>query len=198
MKNILTAVFVTIIALASNSFAQSPNHSETTVFNYADAAEIEGTYSQLIRSENTIAVELKTSGLMPREPYTIWWVIFNEPTACSEACDGDDIFAADGSMSLNEMAEISILFADGAMSDADGNGNFSAVLTEDRPFGQVLAGPGLTDTQNAEVHLVVRHHGDLIPELAYEQLSLGSACSDCYKQDVQFAVHQAPAALADN
>lgn len=196
MKNILTVVFVTAIALISSSFAQ--NHSETTVFNYADATEIEGTYSQLIRSENTIAMELKTNDLMPREPYTVWWVIFNEPTACSETCDGDDIFAADGSMSLNEAAEISILFADGAMSDADGNGNFSAVLTEDRPFGQVLAGPGLTATQDAEVHLVVRHHGDLIPELAYEQLSQGSACSDCYKQDVQFAIHQAPTALADN
>lgn len=196
MKTIFKAVFVAVIALASTSLAQ--HLSETTVFNYADAIEIEDTYSQLFRSENAVAMELRTSGLMPNAPYTIWWVVFNNPGACSDACDGNDIFAEDGAMSLNEAAEISILFADGAMSDAKGNGNFSAVLTQDRPFGQVLAGPGLTATQDAEIHLVVRAHGALIPELAYEQLSQGSACEDCYKKDVQFAIHLPSGAVAGN
>ena len=195
MKNTVKTL-IALITLVSLSFAQ--NLSETTVFNYADASEIEGTYSQLFRSENAVAMELRTSGLMPEAPYTVWWVIFNNPAACSDACDANDLFAEDGSLSLNEAAEISILFADGAMSDAEGNGNFSAVLTQDRPFGQVLVGPGLTATQDAEIHLVVRTHGELIPELAYGQLSQGSACTDCYKKDVQFAVHLAPQAMAAN
>ena len=196
MKNTVLITLITLTALIGISFAQSP--SETTVFNYTDATEIANTYSQLIRGETTVAMELRTSGLMPKAPYTVWWVVFNEPDACSDACDGDDIFAEDGSMSLNEAAEISILFADGAMSDGEGSGNFSAVLTEDRPFGQVLVGPGLKDAQKAEVHLVVRTHGDLNPELAYEQLSQGAACADCFKKDVQFAIHLAPGAVAGN
>ena len=101
-------------------------------------------------------------------------------------------------MSLNKAASISILFADGAMTDAEGNGNFSALLTENRPSGQVLAGPGLTNTQNAEVHLVVRAHGELVPSLAYEQLSYGKHCTDCFIEDVQFAIHLAPQALVSN
>lgn len=196
MKNKgLTAILISLIALLGLSFAQQ---SESSVFNFADATEIEDTYSQLVRSGNTVAMELKTSGLEPNAPYTVWWVVFNNPQACSDACNEDDIFGEDGKMSLNEAAEISILFADGAMSDAEGNGNFSALLTQDRPFGQVLVGPGLTDAANAEVHLVVRDHGALEPSLAYEQLSLGKHCDDCAFQDVQFTIHLAPAQMLGN
>ena len=191
---ILPAAVITLIVLLGISFAH--NRSETSVFNFADATEIAGTYSQLVRSDDTIAMELITSGLEPKAPYTTWWVVFNNPEACSDACDEDDIFGEDGKMSLNEAASISILFADGAITDAEGNGNFSALITENRPFGQVLAGPGLTDAQNAEVHLVVRAHGELVPSLVYEQLSYGKHCADCFKEDVQFAIHLAPQTLA--
>ncbi len=196
LPRFLFTVASTLIAFLGISFAQ--DHSETSVFNYGTAIEVEGSYSQLIRSENTIAMELRTSGLNPKMPHTAWWVIFNSPEACSGVCNADDIFGEDGKMSLNEAANISILFADGAMSDAEGNGNFSALLTQDRPFGQVLAGPGLTDTQNAEVHLVIREHGELKPDLAYEQLSLGKSCADCYKKDVQFTIHLPTQVVADN
>lgn len=195
MKNVQVLIAAVILSLVSLSFAQN---SESSVFNFADASEIEGTYSQLVRGENTIAMELKTSGLEPKAPYTVWWVVFNNPQACSDACGEDDIFGEDGNMSLNEAASISILFADGAMSDGEGNGNFSGLLTENRPFGQVAAGPGLTDTQNAEVHLVVRSHGELDASLAYEQLSYGKHCADCVFADEQFAIHLAPEALAGN
>ena len=193
---ILSATIITLITLLGISFAQ--NLSETSVFNFADKSEVSGTYSQLVRNDNTIAMELRTSNLEPKAPYTIWWVVFNNPEACSEDCDEDDIFGEDGKMSLNEAANISILFADGAMTDAEGNGNFSALLTENRPFGQVLAGPGLTDTQNAEVHLVVRSHGELVPSLVYEQLSYGKHCADCFKEDVQYAIHLATQTLVSN
>ena len=193
---ILTATIITLIAFLGISFAQ--NRSESSVFNSADATEIAGAYSQLVRSESTLAMELRTSRLEPKAPYTIWWVIFNNPEACSESCDEDDIFGEDGKMSLNEAVNISILFADGAMTDAEGNGNFSALLTENRPFGQVLAGPGLTDTQSAEVHLVVRSHGKLVPSLVYEQLSYGKHCADCFIEDVQYAIHLAIQSIVSN
>ena len=100
-------------------------------------------------------------------------------------------------MSLNTDANISILFADGAMSDANGGASFSAMLEENRATGEVLVGPGMTDARKAEVHLVVRDHGDVDPDRIYEQLSTFEPdCADC--ADVQFAVHQPKEIVAKN
>jgi hypothetical protein len=140
-------------------------------------------------------MELATSDLVPNAPYTTWWVIFNTPKGCSAQCGEDDIFNPDGTVNLNPDANISILFADGAMSDADGRISFSAILPVGRALGQVIAGPGLIDALKAEVHIVVRAHGPLDANRAYEQLTtfephpiIGGDCDLCH--DVQFAVHK--------
>ena len=133
-----------------------------------------------------MVMEFATSGLEPNAPYTTWWVVFNNPEKCSDACNEDDIFNADGNLNINPDANISILFADGAMSDAEGNVNFNAILPEGRTLGQVVVGPGLVDASSAEVHPVVRAHG--LTDLArlYEQIStfeahpaIGGSCEVC-------------------
>ena len=197
---ILPAVVIILITLFDYVLAQSPNvvhSSESAVFRFVDGSEIADSYSQLIRTNSGIAIELTTVELESKAPYTSWWVIFNTPEGCSEACGEDDIFDPDGNMSLNSEANISILFADGVMSDTEGNANFNAVLHEGRTLGQVLVGSGLTSAKKAEVHLVVRFHGDFDTTLAYEQLSTFQAdCVDCV--DVQFTIHQPKEIAARN
>ena len=189
------ALLSTLAVLLGTALAQNPNQdysSASGIFRYSDKTEIDGGYSRLIRTNDSVAIELATSELTPNAPHTIWWVVFNNPEACTVACDGDDIFAEDGTLNLNEEASISILFADGAISDTEGKGSFSALLPEGRPLGQVLVGPGLTNVAKAEIHLVVRTHGELDPSRVYAQLSTGgNDCADCYKEDIQFAVHTA-------
>lgn len=200
MKTKLLTALITLLVLFSTTLAQSPNSahsSESSVFRFADASEIDGSNSQLIRIKDAVAMEISTIELEPNAPYTAWWVVFNTPQGCSEACGEDDIFDADGNMSLNPEANISVLFADGAMSDSYGNASFSATLPEGRTLGEVLAGPGLTNARKAEVHLVVRDHGDVDPDRIYEQLStFEPTCADC--ADVQFAIHQPKEIAAKN
>lgn len=191
------AVATLVIAVSGHAFAQAPTSahtSESHVYRFSDFSAVEGGYSRLIRGNDMVAMELASSGLEPEAPYTTWWVVFNTPQGCSEACDLDDIFNPDGTVNLNPAANISMLFADGAMTDADGTISFSAILPVGRVLGELLAGPGLVDPRKAEVHLVIRAHGPLDPNRAYEQLStfephpiLGGDCVLC--EDVQFAVH---------
>lgn len=197
-KYLVAAVVIALAAVAAYVLARSPDpahNSETSVFRFADMSEVDGASSRLVRSADAVAMEFATSGLEPGAPYTAWWVVFNTPEGCSEACNEDDIFNPDGTLNLNPEANISILFADGAMTDAEGDAGFSAVLPAGRPLGEVVTGPGLSDAGKAEVHVVVRAHGPLDPSRAYAQLStfephptLGGNCAEC--RDVQFAVHQ--------
>lgn len=201
IKTLATIAFLALAGVLAFVVAQngSPDsdRSSTAVHRFADASEIPGTSSQLIRSNGVVAMELNTYELRPGAPYTVWWVVFNSPLGCSGECGEDDIFAADGTMSLNPDANISILFADGAVADAEGNASFSALLEENRASGEVLAGPGLTDAAAAEIHLVVRDHGDLQLADSYAQLTtFQPECSAC--ADVQFTVHKPGYLLAGN
>lgn len=140
---------------------------------------------------------------------TVWWVVFNHPEHCATSpCGEPDLFEPD--------VGGSVFYATGAVSDEDGNVTFVASAYETDPvrfadtdpntamlqlFG-LPAGPGLLDSAQAEIHLVVRVHGPAAfddAELLAEQLSvfLDSACDDARLEpqgrpneceDIQFAV----------
>ncbi len=189
----LALAIVLATAAATVAFGQD-GVGTSSVTRFADMTEVQGAGSTLIRTDAAVSIVLTTSGLEPLAPYTIWWVVFNEPAACLGPCDEDDLFNPDGTMNINEAADISILYADGALSDDAGNAAFSAVLLVGAPLGEVVYGPGLRDAHAAEIHVVVRSHGPLDPERAFAQLStfephptIGGDCALC--ADQQFAVH---------
>ena len=74
-------------------------------------------------------------------------------------------------------------------------GSFNAQLGENQlPTGedQVLFGEGLTDSFEAEIHLIARTHGEVIPGVVQQQITTfngGCPPNDCL--DVQFAVFPA-------
>jgi hypothetical protein len=201
-------IWVLVIAVLTSgalsaAHAASPTTSHSDVISFADASAVPGGASILVRGAGHVATILTTSDLAPLSPYTMWWVVFNEPSSCTGGvCDTDDLFFSDGTMNVNQAARISILYGDGLLTDASGGGSFSAVLFVGGALGEVVLGEGLLDASAAEIHLVVRAHGALASHLgqAFVQLNtfephplLGGTCVTC--RDEQFAVHPAAVRL---
>ncbi len=131
----------------------------------------------LYRSANSLRVRIATSGLDAGAAYTVWWVIWNDPNRCSEACGDDDVGIRGNT----------IFYATGFVTGDDGTGNVSAQLDAGHlPDGtDVLIPGGLQPGKGmrAEVHMVIRTHGPIIPGSVAAQIStFDSACAVCVDQ----------------
>jgi len=169
------------------------------IFVFPENPEIEGAFEQapqvpgaeatLSVSEDSATAWFTTRELPPGDAVTLWWVIFNNPSACSDGvCGEDDVLPPPG----NEAAGVSLGYGDGWTVDEDGR----VVLFSRREVGEmdgVVFGPGLAHPLRAEIHLVLRSHGPVIPGRLGEQIStlLGGCDPEpphhpC--QDLQFAI----------
>ena len=100
---------------------------------------------------------------------TVWWVIFNNPSACTTA-PGEDIACGSGDLA-NEDAEPAAIWAAGGVSSEEGKLHLTAGLyrTAD-PLENLDAEIDFKGLQRgwtspeAEIHLVVRSHGQAITE----------------------------------
>lgn len=160
-------------ANSSNSF--SSLHTLPPPLTAANA--IANSSSVLIRNRNGVWYYITTVGLVPNGPYTNWWVIFNHPEFCSAPGCGAKDFPQNGG---NPNVQASVLWATGRVADANGQGTFSAHLTADGSApGEVRFGPALLNPR-AEIHIVVRSHGQASTDPATLQLQLttfGGGCS---------------------
>lgn len=183
---ILLLLAVTVSALAAPA--------SSTVYRFSDASEVPGASASLVRADGNVSMTLRTSELDQNAAYTVWWVIFNNPIDCSSTCGEDDIFDEKGLIVNDDGTfgtpgvNVSAVFAAGHVVGKNGVGNFGAGLREGKTSG-ALFGPGLVDAQGAEIHLIVRSHGELIPGMVNKQISTepgGCSINDCVDQ--QFAV----------
>lgn len=186
--------------------------TETTVHLFEDASVVKDGAAVLTRLKNGVAMRLSTVDLNPKDAVTVWWVVFDEPTMCSDnECGENDIFNldSDGKFILNddgsppvngagvEAAQITVLRADGHVIDESGTAQYSSRL----PIGDVseaLFGGGLQNPLSAEIHLVVRTHGPAIPGKVDSMLyGVNGGCEGAFPNppcsDVQFAVFKPPA-----
>ncbi|MEO0972337.1 MAG: hypothetical protein AAFX85_04520 [Pseudomonadota bacterium] len=156
---------------------------------------------------------------------TLWWVIFNNPDACDfapgapEQCGAADLFGqeyldsvANGTpdpalISPNVEAGIGVVHGTGGVTSARGNLRLVSTLYRS-PEMLDLNGPTLIDpmgfgraydTPGAEIHFVVRTHGDVERGDVFAQVAnfldpycsdpnLGYFAGDNLCADVQFAV----------
>jgi hypothetical protein len=182
------------------------------VISTKDESVIEDAEAILVRMEHGLSMTLDTTGLVPGEAYTVWWVIFNLPENCSDdLCGPDDVFLVDdlGQFILDEngqwqpnfpgreAAQVSSLRADGRIAYEDGSALFKGHLPIGDTTDDVVFGPGLIYPMSAEVHLIVRTHGPAIPGLTNEQLfTAWGGCPDPTDRspcdDVQTAVFMPP------
>lgn len=127
--------------------------------------------SKLLRSGNGVFMNLKTSTLLPDHAFTIWWVIWNFPENCTipGACSEVDF-------AIGEAVGVDVMYAAGNISNKAGKSYFAGHLSEGDFSGSIneLLGfkpIGLLDSKKAEIHLVVRSHGPIIPGQVEEQIS---------------------------
>jgi hypothetical protein len=182
----LTAVVVSPLAQADPA-----TRDVSSVVVFGTPQEVPGAWSALVRNDEGVAMTLHTSGLAPGTASTVWWVVFNNPEFCTHGefglrCGGGD-FPPGG----DPRVQASVLNATGNLIGESGLGNFGAYLSENDTTGANF-GPGLLDARRADVHLVVRTHGDAIPGLIPEQLStFNGGCPPNVCQNLQASPHEA-------
>lgn len=163
-----------------------------------ETEDVVGT-STLVRNNNGVTMSFHTSDLEPGTVATIWWVVFHNPRACDGDCGADDL--------SNPDVDGTAFFAAGNVVKETGEADYWASLPvdlltvdPDEEANQLIAGDGiLKDTRDPEIHLVLRTHGDVIPDLVGHQLTTFDAgCTTAPPAlqgpntcaNLQFAVHQ--------
>ena len=152
----------------------------------------------LLRSKDAVEARLSTMGLDAGTAYTVWWVIFNKPSKCSAECGEDDFFQG-GDLFIPgiDQAEVSVIYANGFVTGADGVANVTAHLNA----GKVPAGWGVVfgwkggkmsglkkgNGNKAELHMVVRSHGPAMKgKVGFQTSNFDGGCEVC--EDQQFII----------
>ena len=182
MKTHVIAIASILIAL-SNPFVHADDQELPflSMLPGNPGTEIEDSEVEFERIDGAIIIEAETEALQPGHAYTVWAIVYNDPSDCNGRCSMDDDLANDSASVLGSGV--------GVIADSDGEVEFEAVLVEGEAAGEILFGNGLTDASNAIIQLVVRGHGPASddPMVLADQLSLfmgGCDTNDCLDEQV--------------
>lgn len=130
---------------------------------------VDGAFSIVVRNDSGVSFTIHTSNLQPGAAYTVWAVIFNNPAGCSLPCDMND--------------PRTVRFVTGHVVGNGGVGNFGGhirILDAPNDPAQIRLGDGiLTNPRGAEIHFVIRGHGQPVPGLVEAQISsFGGGCNN--------------------
>lgn len=174
----LTTVMVLTGSLSGTAVAADNVHQSSPVSWHAQQAalgktgEVSGAWATLVRNDNGIAYRLNTKSLDPGDAYTLWLVVINNPSACvTVPCTAADII-------LNPDTRSQVSYAAGSLVGNSANGTFAGHVSVGSLSGW-LPGRELEDPFAAEIHLVVNHHGPMIPEMMPGMIqTYRGGCSD--------------------
>ncbi len=123
---------------------------------------------------------------------TMWFVTWNNPDGCTDGCGEDEILAFFDTG--DNPAGVGVHYATGSVA-TNRSWNAAATLAEGDD-ARVLAGDALEDAGTAEVHVVVRTHGQAssltADELVAALTTLSGGCAVNLCGDAQAAVFLAP------
>ncbi len=184
----LSITLLLCIAAPFGANAQSTfQASNATVFMTDIAVAGAGT---LLREVDGVELRFEMAGLDSNSAYTLWWIIFNNPVACSHGA----------APALCGLGDLSVPAVNGAVRNAaafisspSGTGNTTgemdvgAVAMGHAGFGQ------LNDSVGAEIHIVIQTHGrPLVGSVAQQMTIPGAACNK--KCEDQFGIVFLPVA----
>lgn len=164
---LVLAVLTALAAMAAPVAGASADRTTSPVFTLPPGPDTVGS-STLVRTDNGLSARLETSGLRPGDVVTLWWIVANSP----EECEAGGPLSQCGPMDhLAGRGDIAVHHATGNIVGDAGTANFGAHLRVGDLSRALFDGePGLTDPRDAEVFLVVKTHGQKIPELTSEML----------------------------
>lgn len=169
--------------------ADSPKTSIEPLTVIATGVEAPGTGSILVRTNEGVGATLHTFGLVPGNAYTLWLGIFNNPKKCATTpCAGPVDLP-------NPDVQGVVLWGSGQIAGEDGTADFGTFRAVGDTSGKAVGPPGTAEALErpfkAEIHLVVRSHGPVIPGMLNEQLTtFNGGCPPNTCMNVQFAPHQ--------
>lgn len=170
-----------------------PAEATAALLWFSDGTEVEGAQTRLLRTSDAIRTRTHTAGLPQHHVTTLWWVIFNNPEHCEHGeggaeCGAADLFDGPGGPTG---VEPSCLFGGGSIVDGNGQARFHNRLgvgeTRDSCIDFFVAAVnelegqdhGLTNPEGAEVHLVVRSHGPMLPgQVQNQRSSFAGGCQE--------------------
>ena len=150
--------------------------------------------SDMVRGIEGISMNIDTTDL-PVGAYSLWYVIFNDPSGCSDGeCGENDVLPPPGTPDAN----VSVLWATGGVVGPDRVGHFSASLGTgvDAALGQVIYGDGLVNPMGAEIHVIVRYHGPALWNDANELVGQMSTLQGFCTPDSSLGIGTDPNAFA--
>lgn len=198
---ILSFLLLSVLTTATVTADQS-NHYRSDLYTFT-LKHIHGTHADLLTKEAGVRMNIRTTELTPGDAVTVWWVVFNNPAACSNGipdltnCGEPDLFVPE--------VQGEVVYADGRVVGRNGRTHFAATLTAGGvPNGWF--GNGLINPTGAEIHLVVRTHGQAIPGRVHEMTTtFAGGCNNVppehpgygdgdpglnHCEDIQFTVFQ--------
>lgn len=209
MNNSITSCMAALALMGAAPALADPSTTDTqAVLTFEAVPQLTGGESHLTRTDDTILVVLEANELVPGDAHTLWFIVFNNPAACTDmSCGEDDIFNMDGTLNVPGVmaAGIGIGNATGNVAKADGTLEFGARLSMNAgpADGHQIVFPAGLDFEldslltsapaDAEVHLIVQTHGQarggkkLQEQLSYLDANCTPSCAD-----IQFTVHLAP------
>ena len=164
----LTLSFCTLTAVAADAtekrhglkVRESVEVSDHFIFN---TDQIVNGSTILVRDSRhrVITATVTSRALQPNNAYSLWWAVFNYPEYCIEPyrCSVLDLEINGGDPQI----KASVFWAGGFIADASGTANTALQLTRGRTDRELFAASGDYGLQNfadAELHLVLRSHGE--------------------------------------
>lgn len=173
LRTLLTIVATLLLTLSVGIPAvASPIHQTTDVLTFAETEDVGD--AVLRRNANSIRTRVQVEDAAPGA-WTVWHVIWNTPEGCATPyeCVEADLFNPDAGLAIG--------YAGGRVVGENGILNVAVHLREGEqlegfPYPETIAtGLQLTedtmiDSQHAEVHLVMRHHGPLVRGLVPDMI----------------------------
>ena len=148
-----------------------------------DFDQVDGAEAKLVRRDSSIKYKFKTRSLTPGDTFTFWVCGWNNPSDC-----------AHGPGTCGEVVEdFDIVdqfcwWGGGGVIHDNGKATISGRIKVGQPIGSVFFGE-FTAARAAEINLVLRSHGPVIPGRRREQTStFEGGCDVNLCEDLQVAI----------
>jgi chitodextrinase len=170
------AACIVALALAASAGADGASQSTSPIFPFVNPNVTLDGYSTLVRNDSGVSATAHLDGLNAGGAYTMWWLFFNNPAACTHpvfTSGGVKVSDCGPADLATPAAAPSFQYADGHVVGGSGQATFAGHFSVgDTPQCALPTLPcaGLADARNAEVHLVIRSLGDAVPDLISDQI----------------------------